>query len=274
MRLDNDMPASRRATGALALAVAGVFGSFAVVGLSFDPASAAEPTSDINQTQPVVNLVADEPGATTSPSSGSAVTGVSTEPGATPGAGDSGAGSSGSPTAGATPTSDPDPGETPPVETTTPPTAEPTTPVETPTPTPEPTEPVQTGGTTPDPGAGEPAAEQPSVDAPIRQEPGAPTGAPEAGGEVGDNIVPVEPGHRGNQDSANGDSGTRPTVKPSPTAGPSSASDVDVSAPTPSATPQADDLANTGVNGNLVAVFSIAAIIVAIGTILLRRRNA
>lgn len=267
------MPASRRATGALALAVAGVFGSFVVVGLSFDPASAAEPAGATSETQVSENLVADEPGATTVPNSASSVTGVSTEPGSTSG-GDSDEGSTGGPTGGATATGDPDPGETttPPVETTTPPTEEPTSPPETPTPTPEPTEPVETGGTTPDPGVEEPAPEQPPVDEPIRQEPGGPTGAPEAGGEVGENIVPVEPGHRGGQDSTS-DNGTRPTVKQSPTTGPSSASDVDVSAPTPSATPQADDLANTGVNGNLIAVFSIAAIIVAIGTVLLRRRN-
>lgn len=271
------MPAPRRVTGALTLAVAGVFGSFVVVGLSTESTQAATldaPTS-VSVPQDSDTVVADEPGLAAAGSSSVSLTEVSAEPGNNTGEATTPAevGSPGDTTGGVAPeetTGGSTGGETvmPPDEGGTEPTNPPVDPpVET---TPEDT------GSAPDPGTGEaPTPQQPQDETPIRQEPGGPTGAPDAAANTGGSeIVPDEPGHRGGSGMTTNTSSTQPSVKPSPTAGPSSASETGAETPSPTATPGTQDLAETGAGGNVIGIASVGAILVAIGALLMRRRRA
>ena len=284
------MPAPRRVTGALTLAVAGVFGSFVVVGLSTESTQAATldaPTS-VSVPQDSATVVADEPGLAAAGSSSVSLTEVSDEPGnntgetttstdvETPGDTTGGAvpeettgGSTGDvvpeePTGGSTGGETVMPTDEGGTEPTNPPVDPP---VET---TPEDT------GSAPDPGTGEaPAPQQPQDETPIRQEPGGPTGAPDAAPNTGGSeIVPDEPGHRGGSGTTTNTSSTQPSVKPSPTVGPSSASETGAETPSPTATPDTQDLAETGAEGNVIGIASAGAILVAIGALLMRRRRA
>lgn len=275
------MPATRRVTGALALAVAGVFGSFVVVGLSTEPTQAAtldSPTS-VSVPQGGDTVVADEPGLAAAGSSSVSLTEVSAEPGNNTGEATTPAevATPGDTTGGVAPeeTTGGDTGGSTGGETVLPPNEGTTEPTNPPVDPPAETTPEDTGSA-PAPGNGEaPAPQQPQDETPIRQEPGGPTGAPDAAPNTGGSeIVPDEPGRRGGSGTTTNTSSTQPSVKPSPTAGPSSASEVSDETPSPSATPGTQDLAETGAAGDMVGVVSVGAILVAIGALLMRRRRA
>lgn len=275
------MPAPRRVTGALTLAVAGVFGSFVVVGLSTESTQAATldaPTS-VSVPQDSATVVADEPGLAAAGSSSVSLTEVSDEPGNNTGEATTPAEVEppGDTTGGAAPeeSTGGDTGSNTGGETVLPPhegTPEPTNP---PVDPPVETTPEDTGSA-PDPGTGEaPAPQQPQDETPIRQEPGGPTGAPDAAPNTGGSeIVPDEPGHRGGSGTTTNTSSTQPSVKPSPTVGPSSASETGAETPSPTATPGTQNLAETGAEGNVIGIASAGAILVAIGALLMRRRRA
>lgn len=275
------MPAPRRVTGALALAVAGVFGSFVVVGLSTESTQAATldaPTS-VSVPQDGDTVVADEPGLAAAGSSSVSLTEVSAEPGNNTGEATTpaDAGTPGDTTGGVAPeeTTGGDTGGSTGGETVLPPDEGGTEPTNPPVDPPVETTPEDTGSA-PDPGTGEaPAPQQPQDETPIRQEPGGPTGAPDAAPNAGGSeIVPDEPGHRGGSGTTTNTSSTQPSVKPSPTAGPSSASEPGDETPSPTATPGTQDLAETGAEGNVIGIASAGAILVAIGALLMRRRRA
>ncbi|MFD2757802.1 hypothetical protein [Gulosibacter faecalis] len=194
--------------------------------------------------------------------------------------------SSTTPPQGNTPTPEPTPtGEPEPTPTETPeptPTDEPEpTPTEDPSPTPDP-EPTETQQPAPDPDQGNDdgaVREEPGNELPLPQEPDMPTSAPDASGDQpGEQVVPVEPGKR---DQANGSDSSqpRPSLKPSATPRPTTASDDaagsgDVSYATQTDEVAADDLADTGNPVNFVVVGAIAAVLLALGGVLLRRRSA